>query len=105
MAVVSLGGMAAVGPAVFPRNRACLHSLGGGNGRAGRRDRGTFARIGAPDRPMRHSIYAAAVRRGMWRKAGGFDSRRIQPHSRLKWLNSLYRPALPEENRGNAIVP
>src|ERR1700676_1083052 len=54
---------------------------------------------------MRHSIYAAAARRGMWRKAGGFDSRRIQPHSRLKWLNSLYRPALPEENRGNAIVP
>jgi hypothetical protein len=32
----------------------------------------------------------------------GLDSARIHPSSLLKWLNSLYRPAWPEEIRGQA---
>jgi hypothetical protein len=33
------------------------------------------------------------------------DSARIHPSSLLKWLNSLYRPAMPEESAGRLVPP
>jgi hypothetical protein len=56
-----------------------------------------------PMGPTKHSIYGAAT--GGYRASDGRV--RLKPNSAyrlLKWLHSPYRPALPEENRGKAIV-
>jgi hypothetical protein len=52
---------------------------------------------------VKHSIYGAET--GGYR--AGNRRVRLKPNSGyrlLNWLPSLYRPALPEQNRGNAIV-
>ena len=35
----------------------------------------------------------------------GLDSARIHPSSLLKWLNSPYRPAVPEESERELVPP
>jgi hypothetical protein len=92
--VVSLSGLEHQA-AVFPRNRRSLNSPVGGMARKvmhlARKEALPAGPTQTIDRNKQPDI-----------KAGnqGFDAGRIFAPSRLKWLNSLYRPALPEGMHG-----
>ena len=58
-----------------------------------------------PRRFGRHARSIGKQQPDIKARSGGFDPGRNFAPSRLKWLNSLYRPALPKENRRNSIVP
>src|SRR5580704_4114534 len=88
MTVTRLG----TGAAVFPRNGRSLNS-------SGRRNWGP---AGSGTEPFRAKAPAIQVKCYLIisRANGEFDSTGIRPSSLLKWLNSLYRPAVPEGIRG-----
>ena len=107
--MVSLAGLKHLAQ-VFPRNRGSLNSPIGGMARKAMH----LARKETPRRRAGRKIDRRAAARGRGRKMeidrneqpgtrgefGGFDPGEISPPGRLKCLNSLYRPALPEGTAG-----
>src|SRR5713101_6924869 len=92
MAVVSLRGWEQQA-AVFPRNRCSLNSLPGEMAR--KAIFGAKGSSGSRGRQQRSIGEKQADIRGRNR---GFDPGAKFPPGRLIWLNSLYRPALPERS-------
>ena len=74
-------------PAVFPRNHRSLNSRDGGVGPHGTAGHGVL-------RENRLEAALKLTRYGVMNY--GPDSPPNSAASRLKWVNSLYRPALPE---------
>src|ERR1700688_2956068 len=90
MAVVSLRDWE-LQAAVFPRNRCSLNSLPGEMAR----EAIDLARKEVPARLGGNGRSIGKKQPDIQGRSRGFDPGAKYPPRRLKWLNSLYRPALP----------